>query len=938
MSAGDQRLTLFWEVPDDGGSPIIRYEYRYTSTSAFPDAWTEVPNGIALEPDRESHIIYVITDGLTNGTEYRVQMRAVNADGESAVEDDPADVALEQIGTTAANNPATGTLLIRDVRDIRGARRVPGMLQVDVDDRNRARLIADRDGLDSARAHSPHFEYVYRWFRVDGGTETPLGPPEPNGTLGSTYTLTDADAGKKIKVKVSFRDDLGNPEQVSAVYPSGDDTILPRVPCLAPSYTGGAVRIWSGALEIDSFDRDGVLSVYGDVVGGFTPDTFTAGAGGNTYGIDGVYRAIAGVETGKLVFGLTSDLSMTDQERLVLHVCDRAFRFVDASGDSHHDYLWDSDLDWSDVVVRSLYLSYDAVAPSLVRAEQTEASLKLTFDEDLDPDSVPARDVFTVKVGGAAADLAPGSTPAIAGGTVTLTLDSAPAPGSEVTVFYATPNTGEALRDLARNEVASFADRDVQLPQAAGALVPWLARLGRTVAGQTADAVASRFATPRRRGLDVRLGGQRLAGVSPRDIAELEARAGDAPRGIETRTLTGREFLAGSSFNLVGGTEEAGLVGVWGRVALAGFKGREDSLAIDGDVGSAMLGVDYTQGPAAIGILVSRAQGEGEYRSSRDRGTIESTLTGIYPYMRYAVSDRLSVWGTAGYGGGVLRLAPDNRAVVMTDMDMAMAAAGLRGVLQRVEESARLELAVVADALGAWTTSEGVDDGERRLLPSAEADVTRVRLGIEGKLSGIELGEHRFVPMLELAARHDGGDAESGYGLDIGVGLAWSAPRAGIEGTIRGRGLVSHEADGFRQGGGSVSLAWDPDPSSPRGPSLSLAQTVGGPARGGADAMLARRTSAGLAANDDGGIFESRRLEAKLGYGIAVSGGWLVATPEASFAHSETRRDLGLGWRMGLARPHRVSLGFDLRGTRSEAVNGNRPPEHGVAVRLTAGW
>ena len=57
--------------------------------------------------------------------------------------------------------------------------------------------------------------------------------------------------------------------------------------------------------------------------------------------------------------------------------------------------------------------------------------------------------------------------------------------------------------------------------------------------------------------------------------------------------------------------------------------------------------------------------------------------------------------------------------------------------------------------------------------------------------------------------RRDGGDAETGFGVDIGGGLAWSDTRRGITAEFRGPGLLTHEADGFRERGVSGSLFWD---------------------------------------------------------------------------------------------------------------------------------
>ena len=89
--------------------------------------------------------------------------------------------------------------------------------------------------------------------------------------------------------------------------------------------------------------------------------------------------------------------------------------------------------------------------------------------------------------------------------------------------------------------------------------------------------------------------------------------------------------------------------------------------------------------------------------------------------------------------------------------------------------------------------------------------------------------------------RHDGGDAETGFSADIGAGLSWSDPARGLSADVRARGLLAHEADGFGERGFSGTLAWDPEPSTALGPSLTLAHTVGAAPSGGAQAMLGRR-------------------------------------------------------------------------------------------------
>ena len=73
-------------------------------------------------------------------------------------------------------------------------------------------LIDNIDGLGGV-------EYSYQWIRVDADGSS--NEEDISGEIAATYTLTDADVGKKVKVKVSFTDDLnGEEERTSAAYPA----------------------------------------------------------------------------------------------------------------------------------------------------------------------------------------------------------------------------------------------------------------------------------------------------------------------------------------------------------------------------------------------------------------------------------------------------------------------------------------------------------------------------------------------------------------------------------------------------------------------------------------------------------------------------------------------------------------------------------------------
>ena len=78
---GNGELTIRWASPRySGGSGITRFEYRHKTTGAFPSTWTPVPDG-PDDGDSAGNERGVKVSGLTNGTRYTFELRAVNSAG-----------------------------------------------------------------------------------------------------------------------------------------------------------------------------------------------------------------------------------------------------------------------------------------------------------------------------------------------------------------------------------------------------------------------------------------------------------------------------------------------------------------------------------------------------------------------------------------------------------------------------------------------------------------------------------------------------------------------------------------------------------------------------------------------------------------------------------------------------------------------------------------
>ena len=116
-------------------------------------------------------------------------------------------------------------------------------------------------------------------------------------------------------------------------------------------------------------------------------------------------------------------------------------------------------------------------------------------------------------------------------------------------------------------------------------------------------------------------------------------------------------LLQGSSFALNRATSSGGVLSFWSRSAQSQFYGQDGALALNGDVRTSMFGADYSKGRMVTGVSLSHSRGLGRY-AGVDSGQVNSAVTGLYPWIGYKASERVTVWTVAGYGAGGLMLSP----------------------------------------------------------------------------------------------------------------------------------------------------------------------------------------------------------------------------------------------------------------------------------------
>ena len=414
----------------------------------------------------------------------------------------------------------------------------------------------------------------------------------------------------------------------------------------------------------------------------------------------------------------------------------------------------------------------------------------------------------------------------------------------------------------------------------------------------------------------------------------LLAELGEPGAEPKVLSMTGRELLLGSSFSFGGGGKDgAPSWGAWGRFATGGFETDADGMRVKGDVTTGLLGADASRGRWLAGVAVSLSRGEGPFRltsameSNRLSGTVESSLTALYPYAKLGLSDRMEAWGMVGLGTGELTVRASGGTPIETDLGMTMGAVGTRGRLLLAGEGGGLDLALRSDAMWVRMKSDAVSGGEGNLA-AAQALVSRLRLIVEGSRTFAMADERTITPRGEVGVRHDLGDAETGTGVEVGAGVKFAGGGFSIEGAVRA--LVAHEDAHYREWGASGAIRVDPGTAG-RGLSLSIAPTWGNAASAAAR-LWSARDAGGLARADD---FEAKsRLEAELGYGVGAPHGPGLVTPYAGLTLSGgAHRALRTGVRWNASQSATMSLEASREGQGS-----GEAPANALALRAEVRW
>ena len=711
--------------------------------------------------------------------------------------------------------------------------------------------------------------FAYQWIRT--GTDI-------QGAAGPTYTAVGADEGKTLQVRVGFTDDAGHSESLTSAA-TGPVEAAPRANTAAqptPKVSVADARVREAAGATLDFAVTLSAAAPGPVTVDYRTLDASAKAGEDYEARSGTLAFAAGETEKTLRVTVLDDAHDEGDERMVV-VLDPG------AGVARGDRLAVGIIENSDPMPRAWLARFGRTASDHV--------VEAIAERWRGGEAQRPRTHFTL--GGRAAGNLFGGGDTNGG------------------VLHPAGAGNPALADD-----SSWAQRDrlnAEAPGPAGNPLAGSGGSGHPVAGRSPA------------------GGGGTSGGQAARFALMNA------LGLPTGGL--RDVLMGSSFFYSRPLDEAagqpgglGQWSAWGRTAATRFSGADGKLSLNGEVATAILGVDSRRDRWLAGVTLSYSEGEGAYtQPGAGGGGVRSTLTSLNPYVQYRFSERTHLWAVAGYGVGGLTLTPaGSESVIDTDLEHAMAAFGGRGVFSvRSSRFGAFEFAVRSDALVTNTESAAADN-----LISAAGAASRVRLMLEGSGS-MPLGSGGMLrPTLEAGLRYDGGDAETGAGLEIGGGLGYAAGALAVE--VRARLLLAHQDTEYEEWGFSGSIRYQPQ-SGGRGLSVNLGSTWG-QAQSGVQSLWTRPDASGLA--PVAAMHAAQRFQAEFGYGFAGRRAGALWTPYAGIDRSGGRQALRLGVKLALGDNAEAGLevGRLDSGRAGGRADGIAGPEHAVQLRGSIRW
>ena len=365
-----------------------------------------------------------------------------------------------------------------------------------------------------------------------------------------------------------------------------------------------------------------------------------------------------------------------------------------------------------------------------------------------------------------------------------------------------------------------------------------------------------------------------------------------------------------------------GRITVWGHADYRNLSGNNADypLGYDGSVSGFHAGADVTFGRFLVGVSASQFDGDLNYKYSGSTGRVNLTapINGLYqigartlsPYVNWSWNSNSGIWTMASFGVGDVELSDPDMTPERSETSLYAFAAGAD--LRLITAQSGFSLTVKG---AAWTGQMDLDENTSRISGLA-VSVRRIQMSFEGAYRIGLASNGMFQPFIEAGIRGDGGDGQTGMGLELGGGARLALPSAGIRFTGQGRALVAHKGNIDEWGfGGMLSYSR----GSRTGPTLELGSytghTIGGTHKIWNDAAWFGEHSRARART---------RLQSLLGYGFAMSAGTIMPYTGIDLERGVNTR-MGAEYRFG----NRLNVRLEASNQMASTTRDLSPVVHG---------
>ena len=341
---------------------------------------------------------------------------------------------------------------------------------------------------------------------------------------------------------------------------------------------------------------------------------------------------------------------------------------------------------------------------------------------------------------------------------------------------------------------------------------------------------------------------------------------------------------------------------VWVYADYRSLTGNGDQYSVDYDGGLTGLhaGMDLSIDQFLVGVGVSQFFSDLDftYHGGASQHALRTQIDGLYelntltinPYATWSWSSYSTIWAMISLGAGDVKVSDPE--VPSEESNTSLNAYALGADLRLLRTPSGFSVT----AKGAiWGGQSSLKENLQR-IQNLDFDVSRFQLSVEGSYH-IRLDQNGTLqPFVEAGMRGDGGDGDTGAGLEMGGGARLSLPAIGLRIQGHGHALVIHGSDINEWGiGGLVSFA----PGGITGPSVEV-RSLSGVRLGSFKEIWEDRT-----------WFNQHRIrpnltfiDSRIGYGFAI--GSSTVTPYAGM-------NLGSGGISQVGAEYRMGSRFSMR-------------------------